>query len=446
MSQSAYRLICCGLIASYSVSGFDIFLGASLRVFAIYAAAILSIAFLFSRRIGEFAGSGLMPILASYLAFSAWFFLCQIHRGEAATGAAVLLGARHFMLVAAVAAVALSIRNIKQAEQFVAIGATMLCLGAAFGIGQLAELRPVWQIWGVLNPAYSTQLATPYDTTLGSAKADIENLVDLGLIRDIDGYAPGLTGFSIAFGFQIVVFAPACTLLALRRWRQFAGWYSLLMLLAVVAAAVAVVSRSVLITLMWAIPLTAYLVRHMRSRDPTQGKGIPPAFILATPLSGIAVAVWLYQKVADSAEALLIQDYIERFYDFSDSTRLIALENGIAAFAQEPLFGPGVAALPIAPHNVIVNTLVYTGLPGLVLLAIFWTVCFRSSMRVVRLALRDAAFGWIGIASAIGFWAFNFRSLFHNDSILLGSVHAAWPLGVMLAYHAIASRQHHLAK
>ena len=79
-----------------------------------------------------------------------------------------------------------------------------------------------------------------------------------------------------------------------------------------------------------------------------------------------------------------------------------------------------------APHNLVLNSLVFYGAIGTAFILVFLGLVTYLAISTIRRSYEHPVLGWLTISATIGLVAFSMNAQFHNESFLTGSTLGFW--------------------
>jgi hypothetical protein len=370
------------------------------------------------------------PVLFGYLGFVGWAVLSRVGWGQPATAIVSAVLSDHVLPICAFISVVGVVRDRRSLRWLAVLAGLTAILSAGVAVLQWLGVHAAWEIASALHADEASQIRM------------------LGLERG-GGYVPGLALFSIPLSYHLITLGPLGIGWSFSRARTAVGWAVLAALVALLLASGVLLSQSR--SAAYGILLAGLVVGiphhwHRRPARGDQGRRVRRMLVVGVAtLGATAGLVWV---VGGDGRGLYD---LERLTKFSDRERVALAAESVRFGVANALLGGGVqrflseqdqarigassGAGPQAPHNLLLNALVYYGVPGLVLLLAFLVALFQMCRQVGRLArsglVTDA---WIPLSLLVGLAAYVVHSMFHNQGFVIGDVLPWWAIGMLVAW------------
>lgn len=417
----------------------DLFLGdldigpASARIYLLALAAAATLYLLVNGRLRLFSSGLSLALAVTYGGFLAWVTFNTLLRGGDFSGTINQLGSTllfGWVLYVVAQAAMKSRRDVFSVSAALALTAIATALVASL---QWFGFDPAWDLTRSLRP----------DEQFDSFKA-----------------VPGLSLFSISLSYHLLIGGALIAGGALW-WPKRPILHSGLNWAAVSVIALALVfalARSAILAA--ALIAVLFTLIHLFRRPGAGKRGswkYPAAFVVT-----FAVTVGIFVSVAGPPSELGNTGYparesrygLDRLRFFSSPERVALLHYAWDSWLDSPFIGDNPAYVegyplrvavdddlstkPQAPHNMVLNTLIFYGAIGGVIMAGFLVLLAVLAVRTVRKAYKDPLLGPLAVATSLGLVAFLFNAQFHNESFVSGSTLGFWLVAILTAIERAA--------
>ena len=421
----------------------DLFLGdwdigpASSRIYLLGLAALMVAARVKSRAVTLFHSRLVAGLAVSFAAFTGWAVFNSIYQGAAVGdtvetfGTSVFFGWLLFLVAQA------SITRDRDLLILVILLGLTASASALVAVLQWLGADAAWNVWRSLRP---DELFDPPPAI------------------------PGMALFSVPLSYHLLV--GGSMILGLVMWWPMRSW----LLRGLLAGGLVLIALAIAFSLVRSaagaglIVVAAFGLIHYVLRPawaPSFGLGqIPKAALVAGAAISIVIAIIAIGVNSEETNygypVSKTRYSLERLTDLSIQTRSGLWRYSIDSWLDSPIIGDipaydaGFAQLkkkdvnlytPRSPHNLLLNSLVWYGLVGTILIAIFLGMVFALAARAIRSAKGHPSRAPVAIAATIGIAALLFNAQFHNESFLTGSTVGFWLVAFLAAIDRIAGSE-----
>jgi len=346
-----------------------------------------------------FFSSTVKKIVLTYALFIAWRLFARVVAGQSFLDVFEVFLKRDLVALIIFFAISVFVKN--QSDLILLVNALILNLviSTLFGIAQFFNIQIAWDIQRIINPT--------------------EHEVTLTLV-------PGLYYMPFTYGYYIAALFPLALSLFIKQWNNFT---SIIKTIVVLIGMIILQQRSAILASIVTFIVFMYFIKIKKNIKLCiisifiVGFGIIMFTISSNP-DGMYVLSRMSRNVADDPRNKLMDAAIEYIK-----------ANLVFGISQEYLEIAEKTETKLAPHNIVLNILLTTGIPGLFIaiiisihLYLFGKKIFVSSVNANKP---------LGMGLVLALCGFFINSIFHNSNFFMGDFLAWWIFGLMAAYQKL---------
>lgn len=364
----------------------------------------------------------LVSVLVLYGAFVTWSAVARLLRGETMSDVAERIVSRHGVAVVGLLAIITWVTSRRRLYLLLATLAAVLVVHAGVVALQAAQVDVAWDLWERLE-----RWSAENPAALEGAQT-----------RELP---PGLTGGAFVLAYYVAIIVPFLVVLGdadRRRARAAAAFAALAVFM------LAVRERALLVIIAVTTVAWALYGRSLGRRLGVRLRGITTMLVLLVATSLVLLTAAVAVSSSESPEGT---DLGARFLDVGDTYRANAVGDALSAGADAPILGNTNEDVTnedgrlLSPHNMLLNALVFEGIPGLLLvlaaaIAMVWLLhaCVVTARTAAEERPGNERTGLVRVAVAgtvgvIGYFA---NTQLHNASLQSGDFLPWWALAIVL--------------
>ena len=385
----------------------------SVKVYVAVALFSFMALFALMKKTGVIQLSWGKKVLLLWVALIIWKIIAKTANGFGATNAVIGILKNDIIAMFTFLAIIYFVRTRKDLEFVISFLIFLTILSVIVSIMQWLDFGRAWRLQQILNPGIE------------------KNFMEINQGELI----PGLAESPVAFGYYLAVVFPFMAPQMLESNQRFIKITNVTLLLMGIFL---LQQRSVLLIALVSSVLIIYGAHRYLKRQ------FHTLLLVGFILVGGSYIVF---QLAD----VILSEYgrysMYRISQFTDTNRIELAKIAIKTVMEHPFFGvPRMMAMGenglmsyTSPHNLLLNTLLYYGIFGVILVCTMLVSFYRKCLAIWRNSWLEGDFVSIGLVLGLGGHILN--SMFHNASFVTGDFLFWWIVAFIVVSEQIKAKE-----